>query len=164
MIPNSKFLIALACVCVVAGSPSFHATEPIQYRFTFPEPEHRWMRVEATFPDLPAGTVELRMSRSSPGRYSLHDFAKNVYDVHAFGRDHQELPASRPDPSGWNVANHGGRVTITYNVFGDVVDGTYLAIDPTHAHINMPAAIMWARGLDDRPATLTFTPPPDRRW
>ena len=44
------------------------------------------MQVEATFSELPAAPLELRMSRSSPGRYSLHDFAKNVYDVHAFGR------------------------------------------------------------------------------
>ena len=43
------------------------------------------------------------MSRSSPGRYSLHDFAKNVYDVHAFARDGRELPTTRPDPYGWNV-------------------------------------------------------------
>ena len=164
LIPNSKFLIVFVCVCVSVGSLTFQATESIQYRFSFPEPEHRWMQVEATFPDLPAGTVELRMSRSSPGRYSLHDFAKNVYDVHAFGDDLQELPSSRPDPHGWTVSNHGGRVTIKYKVFGDVVDGTYLAIDPSHAHINMPAALMWARGLDDRPATLTFSPPADRHW
>jgi hypothetical protein len=31
-------------------------------------------------------------------------------------------------------------------VFGDRLDGTYLAIDRTQAHINMPAAHMWARG------------------
>ena len=55
--------------------------------------------------------LELRMSRSSPGRYSLHDFAKNVYDVHAFGADGRELPTTRPDPYGWNVAGHGGSVT-----------------------------------------------------
>src|SRR5207253_1818023 len=102
LIPNSKFLIAFTAVSVAIGSLAFQATEPIAYRFSFPEPEHRWMQVEAAFPDLPAGTVEFKMSRSSPGRYSLHDFAKNVYDVHAFGRDQQELPASRPDPYGWN--------------------------------------------------------------
>ena len=39
------------------------------------------------------------------------------------------------------------------------MDGTYLAVDTTHAHINMPAAIMWARGLDDRAATITFVAP-----
>ena len=96
------------------------------------------------------------MSRSSPGRYSLHDFAKNVYDVHAFAADGRELTTTRPDPYGWNVAGHGGSVTVKYKVFGDRVDGTYLAVDTTHAHINMPAAIMWAHGLDDRPVTVTL--------
>ena len=122
------------------------------------------MQVEATFPDLAAGTLELRMSRASPGRYSLHDFAKNVYDVHAFAGDGRELPITRPDPYGWNVSDHGGSVKVTYKIYGDVVDGTYLAVDTTHAHINMPAAVMWARGLDDRPATLTFAPPTGTRW
>jgi predicted metalloprotease with PDZ domain len=141
-----------------------HAASPIDYRFTFPEPEHRWMQVEVIFSDLPADPLELRMSRSSPGRYSVHDFAKNVYDVHAFAAGGRELPAERPDAYGWTIPNHDGRVTVRYKVYGDVADGTYLAIDTTHAHINMPAAIMWARGLDDRPATLTFTPPSGAAW
>jgi hypothetical protein len=38
------------------------------------------------------------MSRSSPGRYSLRDFAKNV-DVHAFAKDGRELPT--PAGSVW---------------------------------------------------------------
>ena len=57
---------------------SVNAATPIHYRFTFPAPEHHWMQVDATFPDLTGRTLELRMSRASPGRYSLHDFAKNV--------------------------------------------------------------------------------------
>ena len=55
-------------------------------------------------------------------------------------------------------------VTLKYKVRGDRLDGTYLAIDSSHAHINMPAAIMWGRGLDDRPATLTFDPPDGAPW
>src|SRR5213080_786352 len=62
------------------------------------------------------------------------------------------------------VAGHGGSVTVGYKVYGDRVDGTYLAVDETHAHINMPAAIMWAHGLDNRPATLTFEEPAGMRW
>ena len=104
------------------------------------------------------------MSRSSPGRYSLHDFAKNVYDVHAFAGDGRELPTDAAGSVRVDGRDHGGRVTVRYKVYGDVVDGTYLAIDTTHAHINMPAAIMWARGLDDRPSTLTFTPPAGAAW
>jgi predicted metalloprotease with PDZ domain len=154
----------LAFLFVIASSVSFHAAAPIHYTLTFPEPQHRWMQVEASFTELGTGTLELRMSRSSPGRYSLHDFAKNVYDVHAFNAAGRELPTTRPDPYGWNVAGHGGSLTLKYKVYGDRVDGTYLAIDTTHAHLNMPAAIMWAHGLDERPVTVTFQQPAGMRW
>jgi len=149
---------------IAVGSVSFRAAEPIRYRFSFPEPQHRWMQVEATFAGIAQTTLELRMSQASPGRYAIHDFAKNVYDVHVLGADGRELIATRPDPSGWVVAGHGGAVTVKYKVYGDRIDGTYLAVDTTHAHINMPAVVMWARGLDDRPATITFDPPPGVRW
>ena len=149
---------------LVASSVSFHAVAPVRYTLSFPEPQHRWMQVEASFPEVGNGTLELRMSRSSPGRYSLHDFAKNVYDVHAFAAGGRELTTTRPDPYGWNVAGHGGNVTVKYKVFGDRVDGTYLAVDTTHAHVNMPAAIMWAHGLDDRPVTVRFEQPAGMRW
>jgi predicted metalloprotease with PDZ domain len=154
----------LIVLWLLAATVSFHASSPIRYRLTFPEPQHRWMQVDASFTELGAETLELRMSRSSPGRYSLHDFAKNVYDVHAFAADGRELPTTRPDPYGWNVAGHGGTVTVRYKVYGDRVDGTYLGVDETHAHINMPAAIMWAHGQDDRPATLTFVQPSGATW
>jgi predicted metalloprotease with PDZ domain len=156
-----RFLIA---AFFVAASVSFRAAAPVRYRLSFPEPQHRWMQVEAAFPEVGTGTLELRMSRSSPGRYSLHDFAKNVYDVHAFGADGREVQTMRPDPYGWNVSGHGGSVTVKYKVFGDRVDGTYLGVDTTHAHINMPAAMMWAHGLDDRAVTVAFEEPAGARW
>jgi predicted metalloprotease with PDZ domain len=154
---------ALICLAILGGTLSFHAASPIAYRFSFPEPQHRWMQVEAVFTELGSAPLELRMSRASPGRYSLHDFAKNVYDVHVFAAG-RELPTTRPDPYGWTVGGHDGSVTVKYKVYGDRVDGTYLAVETTHAHLNMPESIMWARGLDDRPATVTFVPPPGARW
>src|SRR4051812_43553600 len=156
------------CVVVLLASATtpgpFRAAEPIAYRFTVPEPQHHWMQVEATFTELTAAPLELRMSRSSPGRYSIHDFAKNVYDVEVTGPDGRGLSLTRPDPYGWTVPNHGAQITLRYKVFGDRVDGTYLGIDTTHAHLNMPASIMWARGRDDRPATLRFEPPVGSGW
>ena len=153
-----RLLLVLAIV-FAAGPRTFHAAAPVAYRISIPEPQHHWMQVEVAFTELGGTPLELRMSVSSPGRYSLHDFAKNVYDVHAIGADGRELAMTRPDPSGWTVAEHSSAVTVRYKVFGDRVDGTYLAVDTTHVHMNMPAAVMWARGLDDRPATLTFTQP-----
>src|SRR5438876_11010666 len=151
----------MAAVLYAGHAPQ--AADAIGYRFSFPEAQHHWMQVEVSFNGLDDTPLELRMSRSSPGRYSLHDFAKNVYDVEAFG-DRGKLTATRTDPSGWVIRNHGTTVTVRYKVFGDRLDGTYLAIDPTHAHINMPAAVMWARGMDERPSTLTFVPPRQAAW
>ncbi len=83
----------------LAGTALLRGAAPVAYRLTFPNPEHHWMQVEATFSELDAAPLELRMSRSSPGRYSLHDFAKNVYDVEATGSDGRRLTVTRPDPA-----------------------------------------------------------------
>jgi len=159
-----RWLLVLTLVAAATAGAPFDAAAPVRYRFSFPAPEDRWMQVDATFTELPAAPLELRMSRSSPGRYSAHDFAKEVYDVHAYTPDGRELRTERPDDSGWRVPAHGGTVAMKYKVRGNRLDGTYLAIDSSHAHINMPAAIMWGRGLDDRPAALTFQSPPGADW
>ena len=122
------------------------------------------MRVEVTFTDVPAGPLELRMSRSSPGRYALHDFAKNVTDVQATDGSGKPLAITRPEPHRWEVGGHSGQVRVSYRVSGDRVDGTYLAISGTHAHINMPAAIIWAKGFDQQPISIRFEPPPGASW
>jgi predicted metalloprotease with PDZ domain len=140
------------------------AQAPVEYRLSFKEAEHRLMDVEVIFREVPAGPLELRMSRSSPGRYSLHEFAKNVFDVRVTNATGAPLQTTRPNPHQWSVTGHGGTVRVAYRVFGDRVDGTYLGIDSTHAHINMPAALMWARGLEMRPATLHFEAPPGANW
>jgi predicted metalloprotease with PDZ domain len=146
-----------------APLPSF-AQAPVEYRLSFAEAEHRLMDVEVRFRDIPAGPLELRMSRSSPGRYALHEFAKNVFAVRVTSDEGVPLPVARPNPYQWTVTAHTGQVRVAYRVFGDRVDGTYLGIDSTHAHINMPAALMWARGFELRPATLTFDLPSGAGW
>jgi predicted metalloprotease with PDZ domain len=137
---------------------------PVSYRLSFPEAEHRLMQVDVSFDDLPSGPLELRMSRSSPGRYALHEFAKNLFDVRITDAAGSPLPVARPNPHQWNVPSHSGRVSVAYRVYGDRVDGTYLAIDSTHAHINMPAALMWARGLENRPVAVRVEPPSGSGW
>jgi predicted metalloprotease with PDZ domain len=140
------------------------AQAPVAYRLSFPEPEHHWMQVEASFTGLPQAPLEVCMSRSSPGRYAIHEFAKNVFDVRAADGQGRPIELVQAAPERWNVGTHDGTVRITYKVFGDRVDGTFLSVDVTHAHINMPAALMWARGLEDRSALVTLEEPAGRRW
>ena len=151
-------------VVITFGSPAWAQGPAIEYTLSFPAPEHRWMQVEARFPNAPAGPLQLRMARTSPGRYALHEFAKNVFDVSIVNGKGQRLTATRPDPHQWDVANHDGTVVITYKVFGDRTDGTYLGVNEVHAHINIPAALMFARGWFERPARVRFVPPPGKPW
>jgi len=140
------------------------AQAPVSYRLSFPEAARHVMHVEATFTAVPPGPLELRMSRSSPGRYALHEFAKNVFDVRITDAAGQALAVTRPNPHQWNVTGHSGSVRVSYRVFGDRLDGTYLAIDSSHGHINMPAALMWARGFERAPVTVRFERPAGSAW
>jgi len=137
---------------------------PLQYEIAFPNVEHHEAEITITYRDLDPGPLELRMSRSSPGRYALHEFAKNVYSVRATTEDEAPLTIDRPDPHQWNVLGHQGFVRVTYTLFGDRADGTYSGIDRTHGHLNMPATFMWARGLEERPIRIRFRPAPGSGW
>lgn len=118
------------------------------------------MQVELTLADLPNAPVELHMSRSSPGRYAVHEFAKNVFNVRIADAAGNPLRATHTAPHQWVIAEHPSSIRVTYRVFGDRTDGTYLSVDPAHVHVNMPAALMWAKGLEERPVTIRFEPPP----
>jgi len=149
---------------VLASAVPVLAQTPVIYRVSFPAPEHHYAQVEVTFPNVPADTLEVRISRSSPGRYALHEYAKNVFELQAFDGNGKALSATRPNPYQWNVTGHDGTVRIVYKIYGDHVDGTYLGIDTTHAHMNMPATLMWARGFDRRPVRVAFEPPKGLSW
>ncbi|WP_343752396.1 M61 family metallopeptidase [Sphingomonas japonica] len=134
------------------------AGAPVEYELSFDNAVHHEARISVTYRDLAAGPVRLQMSRSSPGRYAVHEFAKNVYSVEAKDGRGRTLPLTRTDPYGWSVAGHDGTVTVSYTLFGDRADGTYSQIDTSHAHLNMPATLMWATGYDDRAVRVRFKP------
>ncbi len=151
-----------AALALLAGPLAAQA--PVRYEIAFPDAEHHEARVTVRFEEIGPGPLEIRMSRTSPGRYALHEFAKNVYDVEARGVDGRAVEVTRPDLHQWDVAEHGGAVEFRYTLYGDRADGTYTGIDRTHAHLNMPATFVWARGLEARPVELRVSVPGDSGW
>jgi predicted metalloprotease with PDZ domain len=158
-----RHAVGPALVLLLLAAP-VSSQAPIIYKVSFPAPEHHYAEVEVTFPDLTPGVLEARMSRSSPGRYAIHEYSKNVFDVRAYNAAGRALQIVRPNPYQWNIGDHGGSVRLTYKVFGNMVDGTYLGIDTSHAHMNMPATLMWGRQLDTRPIRITFAAPAQSAW
>lgn len=132
---------------------------PVSYELSFPDAAHHRARVVATWRNVPPGPLRVQMARSSPGRYALHEFAKNVSAVAARDGAGRPLPLTRTDPYGWSIAGHDGTVSVSYALYGDRGDGTYVQVDGSHAHLNPPAALMFATGYDDRPVRVHVTPP-----
>ena len=151
------------CVLTVVVLAPLYA-QRVEYRVSFPNEIHHEAEISATFSQLPAKPLEVRMSRTSPGRYALHEFAKNVYNVKATDGKGNTLTLTHPNPHQWDIPRHQGTVVVTYTLFADHSDGTYSGIDQTHAHLNMPSAFMWARGLDGAPITIHFIIPKEREW
>jgi predicted metalloprotease with PDZ domain len=114
-------------------------TPPVRYEVSFPNAAHHEAEISVVFGGLPAGPLELWMSRGSPGRYAVHEFAKNVYNLRATDGSGRSLTAEMDSPYSWRVAGHDGTVRVRYTLFGDRGDGTYAQIDRSHAHLNAPA-------------------------
>ncbi|HLF14479.1 MAG TPA: PDZ domain-containing protein, partial [Bacteroidota bacterium] len=146
------------------GSTPLYAQDPVTYTVSFDNAAHHEAAVTARFTGVSGGPLEVRMSRSSPGRYALMEFARNVYSFRAFDGKGNELAVTRPDPHQWDVSGHDGTVEIRYTLFGDQANGTFTGIDASHAHLNMPATFAWARGMEERPIGIEFKKPAGSGW
>jgi predicted metalloprotease with PDZ domain len=151
-------MLALALLLQVASA------DTVRYEVAFPNVVHHEARITATWRATAGQPLVVRMSRSSPGRYALHEFAKNIYGVEAVDGRGRPLTITQTDPYSWRVTGHNGTVRFSYTLFADRADGTYSQFDRTHAHMNMPATFAWAVGKDQRPISVRFEIPAGSNW
>lgn len=146
---------------------SFYTTQSqvsTKYDISFKNAIEHEAVINATFTNLKSDEIEFRMSRSSPGRYALHEFAKNVYNVKVTDGNGKELKATRPDPYSWVVTGHNKTIIVSYNLFANHGDGTYAQFDETHAHLNMPATFMYVPELFNQEVEVNFIIPENSNW
>ena len=134
------------------------------YNISFKNAVHHEAAIAVTFPELKSKELTVRMSRSSPGRYAIHEFAKNVYGVVATNSAGDTLEVERPDPYSWKIKGHDGEVTVHYTLFANRADGTYSQVDETHAHLNIPATFMFSEEYEHRPVSVNFDLPEKYNW
>ena len=147
---------------VLYGYVSFAQTN--RYEISFENAVHHEAVIKGQFTDLKSDTVAVRMGRSSPGRYAIHEFAKNIYDFKATDSQGKALQISRPNPYQWDITGHDGTVNISYTLFANRGDGTYSQVDETHAHLNIPATFMYVPELGEREIEVDFKVRGDLNW
>ena len=149
---------------LISFSIQINAQISITYEISFENAVHHEAEVQATFTNLKNKEVEFRMSRTSPGRYALHEFVKNAYDVKVTDGNGKELNANRADPYSWKASGHNGTIKVSYTLFANHGDGTYSQVDETHAHLNIPATFMYAPELKDQEIQVNFNVREDLNW
>jgi len=152
--------LCFAGVCFTCANAQTHT----EYSISFENAVQHEAEITIRFNNLEEKPLEVRMSRTSPGRYALHEFAKNVYNVEAYDSKGTQLEITRPNPHQWDVSGHDGTVRFVYTLFANRGDGTYSQVDHTHAHLNIPATFAWARSYEHRPIRVTFDVRDDWGW
>ncbi len=135
-----------------------------EYSISFENAIHHEARITAVFSNLDDAPLELRMSKTSPGRYAIHNFAKNVYSVRAFDSKGRTLELFRPNPHQWDVYGHDGTVVFEYTLFANRGDGTYSQVDESHAILNIPSTFIYPRDYMHRSVQVNFDVREDLNW
>lgn len=166
----NKFLFLLILVCFFgckqteSKSTEANKDRASVYSISFKNASHHEAQVQATFTNIKLGETEIRMSRTSPGRYALHEFVKNVYNVKITDSQGNILETNRTDPYSWKVPGHDGTIKLSYTLFANRGGGTYAQIDDTHAHLNIPATFMYVPNLENNAIEVTFNVREDLNW
>lgn len=158
--------LVLGLIFILTGCQTAEKEEDIGiwYQISFPNAVHNEAEVSVTVSELDPIPLQFTMSRTSPGRYALHEFAKNVYNVTAVDGDGDTLEILHPNLHNWIVSGHDGTVNFHYTLYADHADGTYSGVNEEHAHLNIPATFVWIQGYETEPVTIQFDIPDDSNW
>ena len=153
-----RFLLSMLLIVIM------FAQDKIEYFVSLEKKEHRHINIKIKANNLKEKIVEFRFSRSSPGRYAIHEFAKNVFNVKFKNSSGKLLSFERVNPDQWNVSGHDGTITAEYTLFADRADGTYSQVNSEHAHLNAPATFMFLRQYKNREIIVNFNMSGLKNW
>jgi len=137
-------------------STTLFSQDPIRYHVNLDNVQHHEINITIDFPSLPQKALVVHMPTASPGRYAIHNFAKNVYNVKATDSEGKSLAVHKKLADEWEIAGHDGHITLQYTLFANRADGTYAGIDNRKVHMNMPATFAYGKEMPKRPVEITF--------
>lgn len=137
--------------------------DTISYTISFPNAIHHEAVISIHIKNGGTQNIKAIMSKSSPGRYAIHNFAKNIYNVKALDSEGKSLPIKRIEPNAWLVNETSGDLTFEYTLYANSADGTYSGIDADFALLNLPSTLMWLEHMTEYPIKINFKVP-NNQW
>ncbi|HXM34758.1 MAG TPA: PDZ domain-containing protein [Pyrinomonadaceae bacterium] len=177
---GSRLALASLLTLFLSGFASAQLEQPLRsitYRLAMPRPASHLFEVsiDVELADNSADqALDFQMSKWSPGRYAVFDFAKNVQEFRATApgncpRDTGcglvvTLPVTRVDDQTWRVTRGGNRsIVVSYRVFANDLSGTFSQLNTRHANFNGGNLFMYVVNHKPDPVRLVIDPPKDWR-
>lgn len=140
------------------------AQDTLTYSVYFPNAVHHEAEISIQLENVQTGVLKAVMSKSSPGRYAVHNFGKNIYNLLAYDDDNKNISIRRTEPDIWEISGINQKVNISYTLYANHADGTYSGIDAGFANLNMPATFLWIMGMEDIPVKVIFNLRDNSSW
>ena len=140
------------------------AQDTITYHIAFPNAVHHEAEISLSVKNIDVAELTAVISKSSPGRYSLHNFGKNIYNLNVAGNEGEQISVARIEPDAWRISGFESELTIRYTLFANYANGTYSGIDANFANLNMPSCLLWIKDMEDLPVKVVFDLPPGSNW
>lgn len=104
--------------------------------------------------------IDLAIPAWSPGRYVIHNFAKNIQDFSAQTQTGKKLFWQKLDKQTWRIESLGeNNLEIEYKVFADDLSGTFSQLNQDHANFNGASIFMYLVGYKQLPIELKIERP-----
>jgi predicted metalloprotease with PDZ domain len=158
MMRRVLILLAVLLVQVPVGAET---PEAIRYVLRMPAPSSHLFEVTVTARSADGAPLDFQMPAWSPGRYVIHDFARNVQEVAATDAGGQPLAVAKVDKQTWRVTpREPGGVVLSYRVFADDLSGTFSQLNSRHGNVNGASVFVYVVGRKPAPVELAVEPPP----
>jgi predicted metalloprotease with PDZ domain len=135
--------------------------QDIIYNVDMPNAKRHEINITLTVKTTKKEALHFRMSRSSPGRYALHEFAKNVYNVQIKQNGKLQETIGRPSQHEWILENAEGNVTFSYTFYANHGEGTYSGVRDNFLHLNIPATFVYVKEYQQSKILVNLNVPDD---
>jgi len=149
------FLIMCSLCCNNAW-----AKAPVSYHLEVTDAAQHLAAVKITFPAVATKTLQLKLPVWRSGRYEILDLSKNILNFAASHTNGQTIQWDKTDKNTWKLwLNQPGDITVTYEVYANMLKYRVAHIDETHAYLDASGVFMYAPTYRQQALTVGLTVP-----
>ncbi|NDK55680.1 M61 family metallopeptidase [Pontibacter fetidus] len=152
-------LCLLFCLATTATALAQNGKSNMHYTVSMDDPASQTFQVQLHYKKAKADSVDFKMPAWTPGYYQLLNYADNVDNFSASGKDGKTLKWKKVNANTWRVyKNRKSEIALRYDVKAPTPFVAKNYLDTTRAYISPAGMFMHVAGILNQPVTVTIAP------